>query len=400
MTRATIVFHRPYFVFFLFLVAFAALGLSACESGGGKSVSTESIAKPADKTVAKAPDNLAPVKVALLVPLSGRNAALGQSLLNAAQIALFDIGHPNFELMPRDTKGTSDGAGKAAAEAIEEGAQLILGPVFTDEVRGAKPAAHNSGVNMITFSTNWELADDNTYIMGFLPFDQIERITGFAAGQNIKRIGVIAPANDYGRTVISSYQLMASRLGILTPQAITIQPDSPTAANAVRAFAQGNTGLEAVFMPLGGDNAAMVSGLLNDNGLPAAQIRRIGTGLFDDAALATRPEMEGAWFAASAPAQRAGFEQRFLQTYNYPPPRLSTLAYDATALASVLAQRGLQARGAPAFDRASITNANGFAGLDGIFRFRQNGMAERGLAVLEIRSGKIVVIDPARTTFQ
>jgi branched-chain amino acid transport system substrate-binding protein len=404
MTRSTTLFRT----FALVCTVFSLLLLAGCESGGGykmweSGASAPAGAPPDDTAIApqisKVPAELPAVKVALLVPLSGKNASLGQSMLNAAQMALFDVGYTNFELLPRDTKGTAEGAATAAAEAVQNGAQLVLGPIFAEEVRAAKPAIQGAGLNMIAFSTSWDLADQSTFVMGFLPFDQIERIVTYAAAQNINRIGLIVPASDYGRTVIPAYQTMASRSGITTAQALTVPSDPAAATVAVRQFAQGLQA-DAIFMPLGGNAAASISGTLTQSGLSQQQVRRLGTGLFDDPMLATRPEMDGSWFAAPAPTMRANFQNRFLQTYNYPAPRLATLAYDATALAASLAQRGFESGNAPAFDRASITNPNGFAGLDGIFRFRQNSLAERGLAVLEYKHGQISVLDPAPKTFQ
>jgi ABC-type branched-subunit amino acid transport system substrate-binding protein len=235
--------------------------------------------------------------------------------------------------------------------------------------------------------------------MGFLPFDQTERIARYAAAHNVKNVGAVAPASDYGRTVIPAWQTMANRLGIHSVQTLSVPPTASFDAS-VKQYALSQSGLDAVFMPWGGSSATSVSNALNNGGLLNTQVKRIGTGLFDDPALASNSALEGAWFAAPSPRLRMGFEQRYRQTYGVAAPRLATLAYDATALASALAQRGLKNNSGPAFDRASITDANGFAGLDGIFRFRQNGMAERGLAVLEYRAGKIVVVDDAPATFQ
>jgi ABC-type branched-subunit amino acid transport system substrate-binding protein len=120
----------------------------------------------------------------------------------------------------------------------------------------------------------------------------------------------------------------------------------------------------------------------------------------DDTALATEPSLEGTWFAAPSPNLRRDFTQKYMGTYGKPAPRLATLAYDATALAAVLAQRGIQQTGQPSFDHAAITNPNGFTGINGIFRFRSDGTAERGLAVLEFKHGQITVIDKAPRTFQ
>jgi hypothetical protein len=160
------------------------------------------------------------------------------------------------------------------------------------------------------------------------------------------------------------------------------------------------TPFDAVLMPVGNQEARAIGSLLTLYELPPRSVRRLGTGLMDEVSLASEKNLEGTWFAAPPPAARKNFENRFAATYGSAPPRLASLAFDATALAAVLAKRGLTATGKPAFDATSIRNPNGFSGLDGIFRFRNDNTAQRGLAVLEFRRGQTVVIDEAPTTFQ
>lgn len=353
--------------------------------------------------------NQKPVKVAILLPLSGPHSTLGQSMLQAAQMAVFDIGYNAFELMPRDTKGTAEGASNAARSAADDGAQLILGPVFSHEVKAAKSALGFSKTNIIAFSTDWALAGGNTYIMGFLPFDQVERITTYAAARNMGRIGVLAPGNDYGRAVISSYQSISKNTALQTTEIKTYTPGAPNLSETVRNFSRVDQRMQqpqtplpfnAVLMPSGGNEAVTIAGLLSKYGLHPNEVRRLGTGLFDDDTLAREQSLSGALFAAPSPGLRQDFENRFRSTYGHAAPRLTTLAYDATALASVLAVRGLEATGSPAFDRKAITNPNGFFGIDGIFRFRSNNTAERGLAILEFKNGQINIVEDAPKTFQ
>ena len=348
------------------------------------------------------------VKVALLAPLSGKHAKLGQSMLNASQIALFDVGHTNYQLIPLDTRGTPDGARQAAQEASKEGAQLILGPLFAESVRAAKPIAAQSRINMLAFSTDWTLAGANTFIMGFLPFDQIERLTKYVATNNMNRVGVIASNDNYGRVVTNAFNSLASRYGLQTITAQNFNPRSRNLSMDVRSFAKYDTRTDktapapydAVLMPVGGQTAITIANLMTQFDLPPNSVKRLGTGLMDDTGLAGEPGLNGAWFAAPSPNLRREFEQKYMSTYARKPPRIATLAYDATALSAILAQRGLQNEGRPYFDKNSLMNPNGFFGIDGIFRFRSDGTAERGLAILEFSRGRINVIDEAPTTFE
>lgn len=368
------VFHRFCRVFPLFLLV---LALAAC--GGGKQNPwggpTASVPQPQDSVTvgpygaatAPAPSSSA-VKVAILLPLSGSNAAVGQSMLQAAQLAIFDLGYDNFELMPRDT---ASGAGAAATAALRDGAQLILGPLFADDVRAVKAATSGSGVNVIAFSTDWTLAGGNTYMMGFLPFGQVERIAQYAAARGLKRAAVAAPADTYGSTTSSLFESEAQKNGMTITRALS---DA--------------TGYDAVFIPAGG---TALSGILQR--VTNSSTKKLGTGLWDDPRVAADPAMNGAWFAAPSPKSRAGFESRYAQTYGAKPQRIASMAYDATALAAALSKAG-------GFTASTLTNPNGFAGVDGIIRFNKSGLVERGMAVLEIRGGTIVEIDPAPTSFQ
>ncbi len=371
-----------------------------------ETVEQERIAAPSESI--NTASNTPIVKVALLAPLSGKHAKLGQAMLNAAQLALFDIGYSNFQLIPKDTSGTPGGAREAARQAIDEDAQMILGPLFAESVRAAKPIASNARINMLAFSTDWTLAGNNTFIMGFLPFDQLERLTKYVAANNYSRIGILAPNDNYGRVVTNAFNNLASRYRLQTVKAQNFNPRSRDLASDIRRFSQVDTRrgqetpppYDAVLMPVGGQTAITVTNLMTQFGLPPNRVKRLSTGLMDDTGLAGEPGLNGTWFAAPSPNLRRNFEKKYFTTYGRKAPRLATLAYDATALSAVLAQKGIAKTGRPAFDKASLLSTSGFFGIDGIFRFRPDGTAERGLAILEFSRGRINVIDEAPTTFQ
>ena len=344
--------------------------------------------------------NLPPVKVALLLPLSGKNRDLGQSMLQAAQLALFSMGYPAFQLMPHDSKATPDGARDAAEAAIAEGSQLILGPLFSAEVKAVKPVAGSHGINVVAFSTDWAQAGGNTFVMGFLPFSQVQRIVEYAASHGYHRIGLIAPVSDYGNAVTGFYQALISRHGLQTAPVAHIPPGKGGMPGLAETFMQnGLPMVDAVLIAVGGEQAAAVSAQLTAAGLGPDQVKRLGTGLWDESTLSSNPDFRGAWYAAPQPDARRAFEKKYWDTYPQAPPRLATLSYDATALAAVLARNGA-ARNIESFGRIALSNPNGFSGIDGIFRFRQDGMIDRGMAVLQMNSGAVVVIDQAPKTFQ
>ncbi len=360
-------------------------------------------APPAQPALAQQPAQMAqpaPVKIALLLPLSGKNAELGQSMLQAAQLALFDMGYNSFELMPRDTKATPEGAITATQSAINDGAQLLVGPLFSSEVRAVRGVASANGVNMIAISTDWAQAGGSTFIMGFLPFSQVQRIVDYAVAKGYRRIGIVAPQSEYGNAVVNFYTALASRYR-LQPVISRVAPNQTDMTAAMQPFVTNGQGnVDAVLIAAGGTQASQIAAALTASGLGPDKVKRLGTGLWDEAPLARDANLAGAWYAAPQPDLRRNFEQKYWSTYGKSAPRLATLSYDATALAAVLARKSAMNNGRPSFDRASITNPNGFSGIDGIFRFQNDGLVDRGMAVMEMRGGAPVMISPAPQTFQ
>jgi len=359
--------------------------------------------KPAPRPVAVNPFNKLPaVNVAILLPLSGSKAALGQSMLQGAQLSLFDMGYTNFNLMPRDTGGTRSGASAAATSAVNDGAQLILGPLFADSVRAVKPIAKANNVNVIAFSTDWTLADNNTFLMGFMPFSQVNRVARYALSKGHTNYGLVAPQDKYGNAVSGQFSELILKNGGTLSKSIRYTAGDNSLINQLETLkpTEGQSSdLNAVFMPVSGSQIDLIASSLSYNNLLPSQVRRLGTGLWDDPRIARQPNMEGAWFAAPSPASRRGFETKYTTAYGEKPLRLATLAHDATALAAILAKNGYDRNGQPDYTYNALTNPNGFSGTDGVFRFQKNGLVERALSVLEFRNGSIVEVDPAPRRF-
>ncbi len=338
------------------------------------------------------------VKVAILLPLSGKQSALGQSMLQAAQMAVFEMGYNNFKLVSRDTKGTADGASRAASEAIAEGAQLILGPLFSGSVRSVKPVAQAHDINVIAFSTDTTLADSSTFLMGFMPTAQVKYVAQYALSQGYKNFALVAPRDRYGNLVSNTFEKSLENADTAARKSIRFNQGDPNIINQISDLKSSQ--LDAVFMPVGGSQTETISSALSYNYMLPSQVKRIGTGLWDDTRIAKQQNMQGAWFAGPSPRAREGFEKRYRDTFGQGPARLATLAYDATALAAVLAKSGFSKFEQPEFNYNAITNPNGFRGMDGIFRFQKNGIIERNLAVLELRNGQIIERQAAAPQFQ
>lgn len=340
--------------------------------------------------------------VGLLLPLSGPNASLGQGMLDAAEIALFDIQGARIALLPRDTRGTADGAAAAARDALDKGAHLLIGPLTAPEVEAVKPIAAERGVAVLGFSTLVNVAGDGTYVMGLLPSEEVRRVVSFAHQKGAQRFAVLAPGSAYGQLVVQALRTEADAEQVSVVDPVFFDPGAVDLAPAVRQLTHndkskptGEPGFDAVLLPEGGQQLKLLAPLLPQYGIDPAKVHYLGTGLWDDPSLAGESELDGAWYAAPDPNGRADFEKRFAALYGHPPPRLSTLAYDATALAAALS-RGPE--GAD-FSADALTNPNGFLGLDGIFRLGADGRVERGLAVIEIHKTGSTIVSPEPQSF-
>lgn len=338
--------------------------------------------------VAQEPAVNAPIKVALIVPLSGPQKALGESMLVAGQMAMQDARQSGITLLPRDSGTTAASAQDAVRSAVQEGAKLILGPVFAEQVRAAQPG----DVPLIGFTTDASAAGDNTYVMGFLPFEQTRRIVDFAADRKARDMIVIAPDTPYGRAVADT----AARTDRLPAKSI-IAARTDSVDSMIAKIAPLISPETAILIAYDGAGARRLVA-----GLKALQITPqnhliLGTGVLDDPALSTARELEGVFFASAPTAQRARFEKRYRAVAGKSPVRLASLAYDATALALTVAK----ATNDPysPFPKSQIMDQSGFAGIDGVFRFGQDGLVTRNLAVLTWTAGQLREVAPAAGSF-
>lgn len=377
------------------------------------------------------PPNLSGVRIALMLPLTGSNAQIGQAMLNAAHLALFSFAGKSFELLVHDTKGTPNGAIEAAQLAIGDGARLILGPLLAASVRAIAPMAQAANVPVVAFSSDRSVSGGGIYTMGFIPSAEVWRVVTYAQSRGVQRFAALAPDTRYGRAVIAAFQDAVERTGGTIAQIRFYDPEGKDYAPLIREFADyesrraallaqreslkarddevskralerlerlqtiGPLPFDALFLADGGKRLQEIAALLPFYDIDPAKVRMLGTGQWDEPGIGREPALVGGWYAAPPPDLRADFEAQYRQIYGERPPRLATLAYDATALATVLA-RG--AKG-PDFSFTALTTPSGFAGRDGIFRLLPEGLPERGLSVLQIGPDKNKVISPAPESF-
>ncbi len=378
-------------------------------SSDGPASGTENTATPG------APSTEA--RVAILLPLTGTSAQLGQAMLDAAQLSMFELADKSFALMPIDTRGTAAGAERAARQAVQQGAQLILGPLHADSVRAAAPIARDAGVPVVAFSNSREVAGDGVFILGFVPRQQVQAIVGYALSEGLSRFAVLAPSDAYGRSVVEAARSVAEAAGGSLVRTMYYDPGAADLSGEVKVFANYNTRHQAllaqrraltekgdevarqalrrlkrldtigalpydsVLIPESGERLRALSSLLYYFDVDQPAVRFLGLRSWDLIPnLGSEPALIGSWFAGSPTEERERFNTRFRKIFDRAAPRLATLAYDATALAVVLAQ----SENGPDYSLDALMDDNGFLGVDGIFRLRSEGVAERAFAIHEV----------------
>ena len=336
-------------------------------------------------------------KIALLLPLTGRAREIGQALQDAAELALFDGAGRDIALVPIDTGDTPDGAVAATERAIREGANLILGPLFSASAAVAGPVAKQANLEMISFSNDEGTAQPGLYIMGLAVDPQVRRVVDYAQRKGVKRVVALAPATAYGGQAMQSLRDAAQRANINVGASETVpaagDPDAPVKRVLAAVGTDGST--TALFVPIGAPRVSAVASSLTEADVASRKVQLIGTGVWDAAGIGGDKALVGAWFAGPDPARRAAFERKYQSVHGKAPPRIATLAYDAVMVAAQLAR--LRAGGD--FSAGAITDGGGYNGLDGRFRFRTDGRVERSLPILEIESDRLKVIDPAPSVF-
>jgi branched-chain amino acid transport system substrate-binding protein len=380
----------------LSLLGLAAI-LAACSAqlgGSGPTIAQQ----PSEAATANAAVGEGQVRVALILPLSGQgNASVaGQSMKNAAEMALAEFKSPNIQLLVKDDGGTVQGAQAGAQQAISEGAEIIIGPLFAQSVSAVGQVARTSNIPVIAFSTDVSVAARGVYLLSFLPETDVRRIVDFSISRGKRSFAAILPDNAYGTVVEGAFQQEVSRRGgrVLVLEKYT--PEGNRINEAARRVSQAANQVDSIFIPDSPDAVPQVVNALAANGVDLRRVQMIGSGLWEDARISSTAALEGAWYAAPESTGFRNFSARYRARYGQDPVRTATLAYDAVALVAAL----VKTQGPQRFSETSLTNPSGFAGIDGVFRFRPEGTNERGLAVLRVAPAGGQVLSPAPTSFQ
>ena len=335
------------------------------------------------------------VKVGLILPLSagGNAGTVAQSMKNAAEMALIEFSSPNIQLLVKDDGGNSGGAQLAAQQALDEGAEIIIGPLFAHSVGAVGTLARPRGVPVIAFSTDASIAARGVYLLSFLPESDVDRIVDYAVASGKRSFAAMLSEGAYGTVVEAAFKQAVARKGARIVALERYALDPGRMQTPARLVAQAARAADAVFIPEGPEVVPSAVQALSAAGLNLRRVQLLGTGLWDDPRIFSDPTLQGGWYAAPDSTGFRNFSARYRGRYGQDPVRTATLAYDSVALVAAL----VKTQGTQRFTEQVLTNPSGFAGIDGLFRFRPDGTNQRGLAVLRVTpTGGQVVSPPPR----
>lgn len=329
-------------------------------------------------------------RVALLVPLSGENQAVGQSLANATAMALLDTDADNLRITTYDTAGTG-GPGAAAARAVRDGNALILGPLLREHVGPVVEAARSRNVPVVSFSNDTGVAGSGAFIMGISPEQSVARSIRFARAQGAQTFAALIPEGDYGARAEAAFRQSVAAAGGRVAAVETFARQNTSIVSAARR-ARTAGAVDAVFI---GDSAALAARAAPELG---SGVQIIGNELWaGDNNLARNSALRNAIFASVPDNNFARFAESYRARFGSAPFRIATLGYDAVLLTLNVAQDW---RVGTPFPVRALVDEGGFLGLDGPFRFTRQGVGERGMEVRQVRANGVTVLDPAPASFR
>lgn len=341
-------------------------------------------AQPAAKTTS-------PVRIAMILPLSGRGPAfvVGKSMKQAGELALFEQNNPLVQLIVKDSKGTAVGAAAAAGEAIREGAEVIVGPMTSAATRAVSPIAQQANVPVLSFSNDARVASSGVYLMGALPEQEVDRIVSYASQQGKRRFAALIPSDPYGDTIDPVLRRAIQRSGgtVATVARYPLDPNVMlpavrTATDQIKINGEEGAPIDALLLAGGPDIVQRLSTLVAYSGLNKQKnIQVLGVGNWDFPSAGRNEILDGSWYPGPDQHGCKEFHERFTSSFGTPPPRIATYAYDAVSLAIGLSAQPKGLR----FTVANLTRPTGFQGLAGWVRFGPDGKPHRRLAVMELQ---------------
>lgn len=361
--------------------------------------------KDMEEAQATALDKEPIARVALMLPITGEATSVARSLQNAAELAATKASENNqpITIIPLDTRGTESGAKLAMEKAAAEAVDLIIGPMFNNTTMAIAPMASKHNIPVVSLSNDISLAEEEIYVFGFNPREQVQRVVEYAYSQGLREFSLLAPDNTFGDTIAEEVEETLKRRNIRARRAELYESLDEDLSRSIQRLTFLDPSLpppkpksEALIIPEGSRNLLTLIARLYRRGVQNEHLQLLGTKAWDNDVVIGEPRLSGSWFATTSPLKQDEFTAIFRKRFGYEPLQVTSLGYDAVMFAVSVAQKG----GEDPFTHEHMTEPAGFQGVDNLFRFNRDRIAERTLAVVEIQNGRLEVLDPAPTVFQ
>jgi branched-chain amino acid transport system substrate-binding protein len=381
-----------------FVLAATAM-LAGCTGAGGPDPFSNAQPTASTQAAGSAANTIGtgPVKVALVLPLtaSGNAGTVAQSMRNAAELAMTQF-QGDIQVLTKDDAGSAATAQQVAQQAVDDGAEIILGPLFSTSVQAVGQVARARNIPVIAFSTDSSVAGHGVYLLSLLPESDVTRIVDYAVSQGKRSFVALIPDNAYGGVVEAQFRQDVAEKG---GRIVALERFSAgKTQDAARAVAQAASSADALFIPGDPEGVPGMVQALKLSGVNLSQLQLLGTGLWEDQRIFGDPALQGAWYVGpdpTAPNNYKSFAARYRSKFGSEPARTASLSYDAVTLVAALTKT----QGTKRFTPEVLTNASGYSGTDGVFRFRPDGSNQRGLAVLRVTQSGGQVVSPAPRSF-
>jgi len=347
------------------------------------------------------------MRIALLVPTSGANKVLGSDLQNGAELALFSLRNRQIELLVFDT--TDDAAGIAAREAVQAEADIILGPLFSEAVVPARRVAAQAGVPMLALSNNTEIADRGSWLLGYMPEQQVDRLLGHALTAGRNKVGIIAASDDFGQRLARHARKRLAQFGITPEDFITLTPaqladeDSLKAAvktfrgyqppeddeDAPASFELPPPRFDAVLFAGSADFALRTAPVLAYYDAGPERVLYLGNAQWNQRRILTEPSLQGGLFTSRPTDRDDAFNALWSSAWDGRPGALARLSFDAMAMAAILAGQQRTEW------NAALQSDLGYNGFSGAYRLLPDGGNQRAFEIREISDGVSKVLQAA-----
>lgn len=369
-----------------------------------------------------------PLKVALLLPLTGIYQNIGLNMLEAAQLALFQQPNPNILLYPHDTQSTEMGARLAAQKAISDKANIIIGPLTSNHTKAVQNYAQSAGIPILTFSSDSELSKKGVHVFGHEHTFQALTAATMVADLDITTTAILAPDTPYGYEMTQQFQNKAIDLGVSITHVAYFNPNSTDQSEQLKKLAQEELSLkllkdernllerefnivgaamsdasltrleelktlepqpivnfEALYLPVTAEKLPLIASQLAFYDMDNKNVQLIGSALWHDKSVYKNKGeyIKGAYYPAPSEKLMEKLQKDFKQHYNKDLLPISSLAYDAIKLVT---SAYINSDFRPNRLTDEFYAPDGYLLSNGPTKLLKNGMTERLYDMYEVRT--------------